>query len=42
VVRGPAPLPLALAHTKVDDDGFVQIKPWKETDFRTGEKPWWK
>jgi cytochrome b6-f complex iron-sulfur subunit len=42
VVRGPAPLSLALAHTEVDDDGFVEIKPWKETDFRTGENPWWK
>ncbi len=42
VVRGPAPLSLALAHTEVSEDGFVEIKPWKETDFRTGEKPWWK
>ncbi|KAF6002300.1 Cytochrome b6-f complex iron-sulfur subunit 1, chloroplastic [Cyanidiococcus yangmingshanensis] len=42
VVRGPAPLSLALAHTDVNEDGFVEVKPWKETDFRTGEKPWWK
>ncbi|KAF6002301.1 Cytochrome b6-f complex iron-sulfur subunit 1, cyanelle [Cyanidiococcus yangmingshanensis] len=42
VVRGPAPLSLALAHTDVNEDGFVEVKPWKESDFRTGEKPWWK
>jgi cytochrome b6-f complex iron-sulfur subunit len=40
VVRGPAPLSLALAHTKVDDDQVV-VSPWTETDFRTGEAPWW-
>jgi cytochrome b6-f complex iron-sulfur subunit len=40
VIRGPAPLSLALAHTDIKDDG-VFFSPWKETDFRTGEKPWW-
>jgi cytochrome b6-f complex iron-sulfur subunit len=41
VVRGPAPLSLALAH--VDNaDGKVSLRPWKETDFRTGNQPWWK
>ncbi|KAH7373750.1 hypothetical protein KP509_17G073200 [Ceratopteris richardii] len=40
VVRGPAPLSLALAHCDVDD-GKVLLSPWPETDFRTGEAPWW-
>lgn len=40
-MRGPAPLSLALAHVVVNDDNEVQLKPWKENDFRTGEKPWW-
>ncbi|ERT04129.1 cytochrome b6-f complex iron-sulfur subunit 1 [Lyngbya aestuarii BL J] len=40
VVRGPAPLSLALAHTNVEDDK-VSFTPWTETDFRTGENPWW-
>lgn len=40
VVRGPAPLPLALAHVNVDDDK-VMLSPWTELDFRTGEKAWW-
>lgn len=40
VVRGPAPLSLALAHVDVNDDK-VSISPWTETDFRTGEDPWW-
>lgn len=40
VVRGPAPLSLALAHVSVDDDN-VSLSPWSETDFRTGEEPWW-
>lgn len=40
VVRGPAPLSLALAHIEVVDDN-VQVIPWKETDFRTNETPWW-
>ena len=40
VVRGPAPLSLALAHLEVTDDTVV-LTPWTETDFRTGEEPWW-
>jgi cytochrome b6-f complex iron-sulfur subunit len=40
VVRGPAPLSLALVHTQVNDD-LVQFVPWVETDFRTNEAPWW-
>ncbi|KAJ0966034.1 hypothetical protein J5N97_027172 [Dioscorea zingiberensis] len=42
VVRGPAPLSLALAHVDINiDDGKVVLVPWVETDFRTGEDPWW-
>ena len=41
VVRGPAPLPLALAHVDIASDGKVNFIPWTETDFRTGEKAWW-
>ncbi|KAE8660926.1 Cytochrome b6-f complex iron-sulfur subunit [Hibiscus syriacus] len=41
VVRGPAPLSLALAHTNVEDGGKVVFTPWTETDFRTGDAPWW-
>jgi cytochrome b6-f complex iron-sulfur subunit len=40
VVRGPAPLSLALAHMVVADD-TVSLTEWTETDFRTGEQPWW-
>ncbi len=40
VVRGPAPLSLALAHADIQDDKVV-LSPWTETDFRTGEEPWW-
>lgn len=40
VVRGPAPLSLALAHANTQDDKVV-LSPWTETDFRTGEEPWW-
>jgi cytochrome b6-f complex iron-sulfur subunit len=40
VVRGPAPLSLALAHAD-DVDGKVTLTPWTEEDFRTGLKPWW-
>jgi cytochrome b6-f complex iron-sulfur subunit len=40
VVRGPAPLSLALAHVDVTDDK-VFFTSWSETDFRTGENPWW-
>mmetsp|Transcript_26112 Transcript_26112/g.67304 ORF Transcript_26112/g.67304 Transcript_26112/m.67304 type:complete len:212 (-) Transcript_26112:143-778(-) len=41
VVRGPAPLPLALAHCDVGEDGKIMFSPWTESDFRTGEKGWW-
>lgn len=41
VVRGPAPLSLALAHANVTDNGKIALTPWTETDFRTGEDPWW-
>jgi cytochrome b6-f complex iron-sulfur subunit len=40
VVRGPAPLSLALVHATVQDDK-VAFTPWTETDFRTGDDPWW-
>ena len=40
VVRGPAPKSLALSHANVQDDNIV-ISAWTETDFRTGEEPWW-
>lgn len=40
VVRGPAPLSLALAHVDVNDDA-VTLSPWTETDFRTDLAPWW-
>jgi cytochrome b6-f complex iron-sulfur subunit len=41
VIRGPAPLSLALAHLE-QPDGKVVLTPWTETDFRTDQKPWWK
>uniref|UniRef100_A0A7S3NJN7 plastoquinol--plastocyanin reductase n=1 Tax=Aureoumbra lagunensis TaxID=44058 RepID=A0A7S3NJN7_9STRA len=40
VVRGPAPLSLALAHLN-NEDGKLLFSTWTETDFRTGLKPWW-
>ncbi len=40
VVRGPAPLSLALVHADVADDKVV-LTNWEETDFRTNEAPWW-
>ena len=40
VVRGPAPLSLALVHATVQDDK-VAFPPWTESDFRTGDDPWW-
>jgi len=40
VVRGPAPLPLALAHCEVAE-GKISFSPWTEEDFRTGGKGWW-
>lgn len=41
VMRGPAPLSLALAHANVDDNDKVVFSTWTETDFRTNENPWW-
>lgn len=42
VVRGPAPLPLALAHCDIDEaSDKILFSTWTETDFRTGEKGWW-
>jgi cytochrome b6-f complex iron-sulfur subunit len=41
VVRGPAPLSLALAHATVTEDDKLVFTPWTETDFRTNEDPWW-
>lgn len=41
VVRGPAPLPLALAHCDVAEDGKIMFSPWTETDFRTDGPGWW-
>lgn len=41
VIRGPAPLSLALAHLDVNE-GKVVLSKWTETDFRTNENPWWK
>lgn len=42
VIRGPAPLSLALAHVSEDESGKVILSSWTETDFRNGEAPWWK
>jgi len=41
VVRGPAPLPLALAHCDTSEDGKILFSTWTEEDFRTGGKGWW-
>lgn len=41
VVRGPAPLSLPLAHADVTEAGTIALSTWTETDFRTGEDPWW-
>ena len=42
VIRGPAPLSLALAHVGEDEGGMVSLTTWTETDFRTDLAPWWK
>lgn len=42
VIRGPAPLSLALAHVDIDSNDTVNLRPWTETDFRNGNAPWWK
>ena len=41
VVRGPAPLSLALVHADVTEDDKLVFSQWTETDFRTNEKPYW-
>jgi cytochrome b6-f complex iron-sulfur subunit len=41
VVRGPAPLSLALVHATVTENDKLSFTQWTETDFRTGEAPWW-
>ena len=41
VVRGPAPLSLPLAQANVAEDDKVTLSPWTDTDFRTGDAPWW-
>ncbi|MBW4650931.1 MAG: cytochrome b6-f complex iron-sulfur subunit [Kastovskya adunca ATA6-11-RM4] len=41
VVRGPAPLSLALVHATVTEDDNIAFTPWTEQDFRTQEDPWW-
>lgn len=40
VVRGPAPLSLALTHVQVDNDR-VLLSAWRESDFRDGSRSWW-
>jgi cytochrome b6-f complex iron-sulfur subunit len=40
VIRGPAPLSLALAILEEQGDKII-LTNWAETDFRTGLKPWW-
>jgi cytochrome b6-f complex iron-sulfur subunit len=42
VVRGPAPLSLALAHLDFNEADKVVLSGWTETDFRTNTPPWWK
>jgi len=42
LVRGPAPLSLALAKANVAESGAIILSTWTETDFRSGEAPWWK
>lgn len=41
VVRGPAPLSLALVHAQVTPEDKILFTTWTETDFRTGQDPWW-
>ncbi|MFW6359111.1 MAG: cytochrome b6-f complex iron-sulfur subunit [Chroococcales cyanobacterium] len=41
VVRGPAPLSLALVHADVTEDDKVLLSQWTEKDFRTDKDPWW-
>lgn len=41
VVRGPAPLSLALVNADVNEEGKIIFTQWEETDFRTDKEPWW-
>ncbi|MCH9056208.1 cytochrome b6-f complex iron-sulfur subunit [Parathermosynechococcus lividus] len=41
VVRGPAPLSLALVNTSITEDDKLVFSVWTDTDFRTGKEPWW-
>lgn len=41
LVRGPAPLPLELAHVDTDGNGKIVLISWTEEDFRTGAMGWW-
>ncbi|WP_071518030.1 cytochrome b6-f complex iron-sulfur subunit [Geitlerinema sp. PCC 9228] len=41
VIRGPAPLSLALVDVDVNQDDKVVLRDWEDTDFRTGKEPWW-
>lgn len=40
VLRGPAPLPLALAKCTTSV-GKIVLNEWTEDDFRTSSAPWW-
>eukprot|EP00245_Coleochaete_scutata_P006464 TRINITY_DN2090_c0_g1_i1.p1 TRINITY_DN2090_c0_g1~~TRINITY_DN2090_c0_g1_i1.p1 ORF type:complete len:257 (+),score=27.72 TRINITY_DN2090_c0_g1_i1:85-771(+) len=40
VIFGPAPESLQLVHAEVDNDK-IKFTSWPETDFRSGEEPWW-
>jgi len=41
VIRGPAPLSLALVHVDDPGTGVITLSKWTEQDFRTGLDPWW-
>jgi len=41
VIRGPAPLSLALAKVGVNPEGMIVVGAWTDEDFRDGSKPWW-
>ena len=42
VVRGPAPLSLALAKVNINSQSNIELNTWTDVDFRTGLAPWWK
>jgi len=41
VIRGPAPLSLALVHCDVNETDDIIFSKWNEKDFRTDLDPWW-